>query len=199
MARKVKFSSNWKKAKARVQKVHSQIANARRDFLHKASTAISQNHALVCVEDLQVKNMSSSCKGSIERPGRRVRQKAGLNRAILDQGWSEFRRQLEYKMAWAGGVLLAVPAHFTSQTCPHCGHVSQENRRTQAAFLCQACGHGDHADVVGAINVLERGLRLSACEEDGSGRGRKTSAQPASVKQEPTEVTVQEIVSCTAP
>lgn len=199
MARKVRFSSNWKKAKARVQKVHSQIANARRDFLHKASTAISQNHALVCVEDLQVKNMSSSCKGSIERPGRRVRQKAGLNRAILDQGWSEFRRQLEYKMAWAGGVLLAVPAHFTSQTCPHCGHVSQENRRTQAAFLCQACGHGDHADVVGAINVLERGLRLSACEEDGSGRGRKTSAQPASVKQEPTEVTVQELVSCTAP
>lgn len=199
MARKVKFSRNWKKAKARVQKVHGQIANARKDFLHKASTAISQNHALVCVEDLQVKNMSSLCKGSIERPGRRVRQKAGLNRAILDQGWSEFRRQLEYKMAWAGGILLAVPPHFTSQTCPHCGHVSQDNRRTQAAFICQACGHGDHADVVGAINVLERGLRLSACGEDGSGRGRKTSVQPASMKQEPSEVTVQELVSCTAP
>ena len=182
-----------------MQKVHSQIANARRDFLHKASTAISQNHALVCVEDLQVKNMSRSCRGSIERPGRRVRQKAGLNRAILDQGWSEFRRQLEYKMAWAGGLLLAVPAHFTSQTGPHCCHVSQGNRRTQAAFLCQACGHGDHGDAVGAINVLERGLRLSAGGEDGSGRGRKTPAQPALVKQEPAEVTVQELVSCMAP
>ncbi|MFC7207833.1 zinc ribbon domain-containing protein [Comamonas endophytica] len=92
-----------------------------------------------------------------------------------------------------------MPVCYTSQTCPHCGHVSQDNRRTQAAFMCQACGHGDHADVVGAINVLERGLRLSACGGKGSGRGRKTSAQPVSVKPEPTEATVQELQSCIAP
>ena len=192
MSRKVKFSNNWKKEKARVQKVHTDIARARKDFLHKTTTTISQNHALVCIEDLQVRNMSRSSKGTSERPGKRVSQKSGLNRAILDQGWAEFRRQLEYKMQWAGGMQLAVPAHHTSQTCPCCGHVVAENRRTQAQFLCVACEHTAHADLVGAINVLERGQRLLACGEDGSGRSRKTATQPASVKQEPTEATIRE-------
>jgi putative transposase len=91
MARKVKFSNNWKKAKAKVAKVTSTIANARRDFLHKASTTISKNHAVVCIEDLQVRNMSKSAAGTIEKPGRNVGAKSGLNRAILDQGWSAFR------------------------------------------------------------------------------------------------------------
>ena len=192
MSRKVRFSNNWKKEKARVQKVHTDIARARKDFLHKTTTTISQNHALVCIEDLQVRNMSRSSKGTSERPGKRVSQKSGLNRAILDQGWAEFRRQLEYKMQWAGGMLLAVPAHHTSQTCPCCGHVVAENRRTQAQFLCVACEHTAHADLVGAINVLERGQRLFACGEDGSGRSRKTTTQPASAKQEPTEATMLE-------
>ena len=192
MSRKVRFSNNWKKEKARVQKVHTDIARARKDFLHKTTTTISQNHALVCLEDLQVRNMSRSSKGTSERPGKRVSQKSGLNRAILDQGWAEFRRQLEYKMQWAGGMLLAVPAHHTSQTCPCCGHVEAKNRRTQAQFLCVACGYTAHADVVGAINILERGQRLSACGEDGSGRSRKTATQPASVKQEPTEAPIRE-------
>ena len=192
MARKIKFSKNWKKAKVNVQKIHTAIANARKDFLHKTSTTISQNHALVCIEGLQVRNMSRSAKGSREQPGKRVRQKAGLNRCILDQGWAEFRRQLAYKMDWSGGLLLAVPAHHTSQTCPSCGHVAAENRRTQQQFQCVACRHTAHADVVGAINVLERGQRLLACGEGGSGRGRKIRAKPASVKQEPAEATTQE-------
>ena len=194
MSRKVKFSNNWEKAKIKIQKVHTQIANARRDFLHKTTTTISKNHALVCIEDLQVRNMSRCSKGTSEQHGKRVGQKSGLNRAILDQGWAEFRRQLEYKTQWAGGMLLAVPAHHTSQTCPCCGHAAPANRRTQAQFLCVACGHIANADVVGAINVLERGRRLLACGEDGSGRGRKTTTQPASVKQEPAEATMQEVV-----
>ena len=111
MSRKVKFSRNWKKAKARVQKIHTGIANARKDFLHKATTTISQNHALVCIEDLQVRNMSRSSKGNIEQHGKKVEQKSGLNRSILDQGWGEFRRQLTYKLVWQGGMLLAVPPH----------------------------------------------------------------------------------------
>ncbi|WP_176091451.1 RNA-guided endonuclease InsQ/TnpB family protein, partial [Burkholderia ambifaria] len=103
MARKVKGSSNWKKAKARVQRIHSRIAHARNDFLHKASSTISKNHAMIAVEDLQVRNMSKSAKGNAEAPGRNVRAKSGLNKSILDQGWFEFRRQLEYKTAWRGG------------------------------------------------------------------------------------------------
>lgn len=78
MSRKTKFSNNWKKAKAKVQKLHARIANVRRDFLHKTSTAISQNHAIVCIEDLQVRNMSRSAAGSSEAPGNHVRVKSGL-------------------------------------------------------------------------------------------------------------------------
>jgi putative transposase len=181
MSRKQKFSNNWKKAKGKVQKIHTAIANARKDFLHKTSTTISQNHALVCIEDLQVKNMSRSAKGNREQHGKRVKQKSGLNRAILDQGWGEFGRQLDYKVHWNGGMLLAVPPQHTSQTCPACGHVSKENRQTQAKFLCVGCGYENHADVVGAINILERGYRLLA-------RGESVQSD-RSMKQEPTEVT----------
>lgn len=183
MSRKTKFSSNWKKAKARVQKIHTRIANVRKDFLHKTTATISKNHAIVCIEDLQVRNMSKSAAGSSDTPGRNVKAKSGLNKSILDQGWFEFRRQLEYKQVWLGGDVLAVPARNTSRTCPACGHVSAENRQKQARFACVDCGYENNADMVGAINVLERGHRLLACGELAqSGR---------SVKQEPAEATTQ--------
>jgi len=192
MSRKKKFSKNWFKAKRRVQKIHTRISNARKDFLHKASTEISKNHAMVAVENLQVGNMSKSAQGTVEAPGKNVAAKSGLNKAILDQGWFEFRRQLEYKLHWNGGIFIPVPAHYTSQTCPACGHVAKENRQTQASFVCVDCGHEENADVVGAINVLARGHRVTACGEDGSGLARKRKTKPASVKQEPTEVTMCE-------
>lgn len=193
MARKVKFSKNWRKAKSKVQKIHSHIAHCRKDFLHKASTSISQNHALVCVEDLQIRNMSKSSKGNGKNHGKRVRQKSGLNRSILDQGWPEFRQQLEYKTHWNGGVVVAVGPHYTSQACPACGHVAKENRQTQAKFACLDCGYENNADVVGAMNVLARGHRVLACGEGGSGLVRKRKTKPASVKQEPFAVTICEV------
>ena len=113
MSRKVKFSSNWKKAKARVQKIHAPSATPAATTC-KTSTTISQNHAMVCIEDLQVRNMSKSAAGTTESPGRKVRAKSGLNKAILDKGWAEFRRQLDYKLAWNGGHLIAVPPQNTS-------------------------------------------------------------------------------------
>ncbi len=168
MSRKTKFSSNWKKAKARVQRIHSRIGNARRDYLHKATTTISQNHAMVCIEDLQVRNMSKSAAGTTEQPGRNVRAKSGLNKSILDQGWFEFRRQLDYKLAWNGGHLIAAPPQNTSRTCPCCGHVSADNRQTQARFGCVECGFEENADLVGAINVLRAGHARLACEVSGA-------------------------------
>ncbi|WP_370459842.1 RNA-guided endonuclease InsQ/TnpB family protein [Pusillimonas sp. ANT_WB101] len=164
MSRKTKFSNNWKKAKARVQRIHSRIGNTRRDYLHKATSTISQNHAMVCIEDLQVRNMSKSAAGSTEKPGTNVRAKSGLNKAILDQGWFEFRRQLDYKLAWNGGYLIAVPPQNTSRTCPACGHVSKDNRQTQAQFACGECGLEENADLVGAINILRAGHARFACE-----------------------------------
>jgi putative transposase len=180
MSRKLKFSNNWKKAKAKVQKVHIDIGNARKDFLHKATTTISKNQALVCVEDLQVKKMSKTAAGTKEQPGKQVRQKTNLNRSILDQGWGMFRIQLEYKLEWNGGRLLAVPPENTSRECPNCDHISEHNRKTQSQFECVCCRYKNHADVVGALNILERGHRLLACGEMVHlGRSKK---------QEPTEV-----------
>ncbi|NVZ08382.1 transposase [Allochromatium humboldtianum] len=179
MSRKVKFSRNWKKAKARVQRIHTRIANTRRDYLHKTTTTISQNHAMVCIEDLQVRNLSVSASGTIEAPGTHVRAKSGLNKAILDQGWGEFRRQLDYKLAWSGGHLIAVPPHNTSRTCPCCGQFAKANRQTQARFACVACGFEENADLVGAINVLRAGHARLACEVSPAG----------GQQQEPTEAT----------
>lgn len=176
LARKEKFSANWHKQKTLISRLHSRIANIRRDFLHKASTAISKNHAMVVIEDLKVSNMSRSAKGDAANPGVNVRAKSGLSRSILDQGWYEFRRQLEYKQAFRGGEVLAVPAHHTSQTCPQCQHVSPANRKTQARFQCVQCGFTEHADRVGAINIKARGHRVLACGETGL---------PDSVRQEP--------------
>ncbi len=185
MARKVKFSSNWKKAKARVTQVHIDIGNARKDYLHKASSTISQNHAVVCIEDLQIRDMSRSSKGNAEQAGKRVRQKSGLNRSILDQGWEEFRRQLDYKLAWRGGHLIAVPPRDTSRTCPACGLMSADNRKTQARFACVECGFEENADLVGAINVLAAGHAVLACG------GTVQSGRP--MKQEPAEVTLHRL------
>jgi putative transposase len=124
--------------------------------------------------------MSRSNAGTIDKPGVKVQQKSRLNRSILDQGWGLFRSQLEYKLGWNGGMLLAVPPHNTSRTCPCCDHVSGDNRKTQAQFTCIQCGYQNHADVVGAMNILERGYRLLACgEKVHLGRSKK---------QEPTEV-----------
>ena len=159
MSRKVRFSSNWKRAKLRVQKIQNQIANVRNDFLHKTSHSISKNHALLCVEDLQVRNMSRSASGTLEAPGRNVRAKSGLNKAILDQGWGELGRQLDYKSVWQGGWLVAVPPANTSRECPMCRHVSSDNRKSQSEFLCVACGHTENADLVASKNIRERGLK----------------------------------------
>ena len=168
-ARCKKFSSNWQKIKSRIQRLHLHIANARKDFLHKASTMISKNHAVVVIEDLKVRNMSSAKAGG--------KRKSGLNKSILDQGWFEFRRQLTYKLAWLGGSLIAIPPQYTSQTCSRCGCVDRQNRQTQAKFKCTACGFEFNADHNAALNILAAGLAVTAC---GAGK-----AQAPALNQEP--------------
>jgi putative transposase len=199
MSRKAKFSKNWHKAKRKVQRIHTAIANARKDFLHKKTAEISKTHAMVAVEDLQIKNMSRSAAGNADKSGKNVAAKSGLNKAILDQGWFEFRRQLDYKLDWNGGMLIAVAPQYTSQTCPCCGHAAKENRKTQAKFECVACGYKNNADVVGAMNILARGYRVAACGEDGSGLARKRRAQPTSAKQEPAEAASASAMLAEAP
>lgn len=181
LAKKVKFSSNWKKLKFKIQKLHRKIADTRRDFLHKATSAISKNHALVVVEDLQVKNMSKSASGTIDAPGKHVKAKSGLNKSILDQGWGELVRQLEYKLLWLGGVLIKIAPQYTSQKCSKCGYVCKDNRKSQANFKCMACGFECNADYNAALNILAAGHAVTACGEE--------RARASSMKQEPAWAT----------
>ena len=114
--------------------------------------------------------MSKSAKGSLENPGKNVRAKSGLNRSILDQGWSEFRRQITYKQQWRGGEVVFVNPRNTSITCPNlsCNHKSKANRLSQSAFVCEQCDYKNNADLVGAINVLRAGHARIACGDIGS-------------------------------
>ncbi|HHU1988855.1 TPA: RNA-guided endonuclease InsQ/TnpB family protein [Escherichia coli] len=179
LSRKVKFSASWQKQKKKIQRLHSHIANIRRDYLHKVTSEISKNHAMIVIEDLKVCNISKSAKGTAERPGRNIRAKSGLNRSILDQGWYEMRRQLEYKQLWRGGQVLAIPPAYTSQRCVCCGHTAKENRQTQSKFVCQVCGYTENADINGARNILAAGHAVLACG------GMVQAGRP--LKQEPTE------------
>ena len=102
LSRKKRGSSNRRKAVRRVAKIQMRVVNARKNFLHEQTTTIANNHGTVVVEALKVRNMSASAKGTVAEPGKNVRQKTGLNRAILDQGWGGFRIMLAYKLADRG-------------------------------------------------------------------------------------------------
>ena len=160
LSRRTKFGKNWTKTKTKISKLHVRISNVRNDALHKLSTTISKNHAVVFIEDLRIGNMTRSARGTVEQPGKKVAQKRGLNRVILDQGWGTFGSMLDYKLAWNGGMLVRVDPTNTSRTCPECGHVAAENRKTQDRFVCVNCGLTENADVNAAINIRERGLTL---------------------------------------
>lgn len=176
LARKVKGSSNYRKQRLRVARLHVRVSAARNDFLHKTSTTIANSHGLVVLEDLKVRNMTASAAGTVEAPGRNVRQKAGLNRAILDQGWGMFKTMLAYKLEERGGHLLTVDPRNTSRTCSACGVVDADSREG-VRFSCRSCGHEAHADTNAAINILRRGTSdlpveaTSAAGEAGTSLG----------------------------
>ena len=167
LSRKMRGSNNLKKQKMKVCAVHTKISNARLDYLHKVSTEISKNHACVVLEDLKISNMSRSAKGTVDKPGKQVAAKAGLNRSILDQGWFTFKTLLEYKQQWRGGELITVDAKYTSQKCSECGHAEKANRTTQARFVCLRCGMQKNADLNASLNLLAAGHAVLACGDTG--------------------------------
>jgi putative transposase len=147
--------------------MHRKIRDSRRDFLHKTSTALARSYAVLYAEALNVRGMSASAKGTADNPGKNVRAKAGLNKAVLDQGWSELLRQLDYKLSRRGGELVRVSPRDTSRACSRCGYVSENNRKSQSRFECTACGLMMHADENAAINIATLGQRgRNACGDE---------------------------------
>jgi transposase len=142
------------------------------DFTAWTAIRLTRDYGLIAVEDLKVRNMTASAKGTVERPGANVRQKAGLNRAVLAKGWGLLLAQLEHQARYHGSQIVKVPPAFTSLTCHVCKHTARDSRESQALFRCVACGHQDHADVNAARNIRERGIELaSAAGPAVAGRG----------------------------
>lgn len=156
LSNKKKGSNNRSKAKKRLSKQYLKVRNKRNDFLHKISKIYSESQTVV-VEDLKIKNMTKSARGTIEAP-KKSAGKRGLNNSILQQGWGIFFDMLKYKIESRGGQLIKVNPAFTSQTCNKCNHISKENRLTQSKFKCSKCGHTDNADINAAKNILSAGL-----------------------------------------
>lgn len=143
-------SNRRRRTQAQINRLRGRQIARRNDWIEKTSTEVARRFDLIKLEALHIPAMTSSASGSITKPGRRVRQKAGLNRSILQQGWGMFARRLEDK---APGRVEKVDPAYTSQRCATCGHVDRNSRKSQALFCCTACGHVDNADVNAAKNI----------------------------------------------
>jgi transposase len=141
-------------------------SDRRKDWVEKASTSLARRFDLIRVENLKVKNMTRSAKGTQQVPGRNVRAKAGLNRGILRSGWGLLVCRLEEK---APGRVERIKPAFTSQRCSACGQVDGKSRESQAVFRCTACGYVCHADVNAARNIAA-GHAVTARGGDGIAR-----------------------------
>ena len=156
-AEKLKGQSlRQKKLQASLQRTKARQARIRNDMSHQLTTSLVGRFDKVVIEDLKVKNMTASSKGTIDEPGKQVHQKSGLNRSVLNVAPFKFRTQLEYKADRYGATMTAVNPRNTSRECPECGFTSSENRTTQEKFVCVNCGHKANADTNAARNILNR-------------------------------------------
>lgn len=156
LARRTKGSRRRAKQLRRVSRLSARITRIRSDWQHRVSCSIAQRFGHVVFEDLRIANMTAAGKG-----------KRGLNRAILNQGWSAFATKLAYKLEERGGTLTKVNPAYTSQTCSDCGVVDAESRKSQAVFSCTSCGFTENADRNAAIIILRRSTPSMPVEGSG--------------------------------
>jgi putative transposase len=172
LARAKRGSNRRGRVKHAIARLKARETDRRKDWAEKTSTSIARRFDLIRVEDLKIKNMTRSAKGTRENPGRNVRAKAGLNREILRSGWGLLVRRLQEK---APGRVEKVKPHYTSQRCSACGRVDRASRESQAVFRCTACGFACNADVNAAINIAA-GHAVTA--QGGDGVTRPVNREP---------------------
>ena len=172
LSRARKGSNRRAKTRAAIARLKAREADRRKDWVEQTSTRLAREFDVIRVEDLRIVQLTRSAKGTVDNPGKRVRQKAGLNRGILTSGWGRLVQRLQDK---AAGRVEKIPAAYTSQTCSRCGTRDREARESQAVFRCRSCGFEANADVNAAINIAA-GRAVKA---------RGATAVPVAEKREP--------------
>jgi putative transposase len=203
LARQQMGSRRREKTRRAIAKVSARGADRRRDWAEKTSTKLVRDYDVVVLEKLKTSRMirKPKAKPDPNRPGvflpNRRSAKAGLNRGILASCWGVLGRRLEEKGTASGVTILFVDPRFTSQQCHSCGHTAPGNRESQAVFVCEQCGHADHADTNAAKNILARGLAAMAAPARAPGHGasrpRKTPARLARREPRGGDVSPREI------
>ncbi|EHP40175.1 transposase OrfB [Cupriavidus basilensis OR16] len=172
LSRKQKGSTNRKKAKGKLARLHARISCLRSDALHKLTSDLTRRFHTIGIEDLNVRGMTKN---------------RHLARSVADMGFFAFRRQLEYKAATRGGVVVVADRWFaSSKTCSCCGHKLAVLPLSVREWACPACGARHDRDVNAAINLRSYAVSstVPACGEEGSGPGGNAGTKPASTKQE---------------
>jgi putative transposase len=174
LARCQKGSRRWEVTKVAIARVHQRVADRRQDWVEKTTTQLVARYDLIALEALPVRNMvrRPKAKPSIDDPGafepNGAAAKAGLNRSIYANCWGLIARRLTDKTCASGTTTVVVNASYSSQQCRKCGYTSSENRKSQAEFRCVECGHGDHADLNAARNILARADALAPTPGSGA-------------------------------
>lgn len=185
-ARTQRGSANRAKVARKVAKLHAGLAERRTSWIHQVTKQLATGWATIGIEDLNVAGMTSTARGTIENPGRRVRQKAGLNRSILDVGFAEFRRQLGYKTGWYGSDLVVVDRWLpSSKICSACGWHNSALTLNDRTYQCGRCGLSIDRDLNAAINIAAAAAQTT----DPSREGRPTpaKAKPARTTRDRSE------------
>ncbi|EQD81040.1 DNA (cytosine-5-)-methyltransferase [mine drainage metagenome] len=201
-------SKKQEKTELQIAVLYGRARRRRKDFVEQESCDLAKNHRLSVFEDLHLSAMTRSAKGTVNNPGKRVAQKAGLNRSMLDKGLGAILSRTQDKVIGHGHAISCVPAPGTSITCPvpECGHMDPANRASRSVFICVACGYKAHADINAAIIIRERGIKLALAggtpvtalrgnnsEPDSSGAEPEQQGRRGSGNQETGCITVREV------
>ncbi|MHB8289860.1 MAG: RNA-guided endonuclease InsQ/TnpB family protein [Acidimicrobiales bacterium] len=185
---KASKSRNQEETQRQIATLHARARRRRKDFTEQVSATLARDHRRSVFWDLYTKSMTASAKGSVDKPGKNVRHKAGLDRAILDNGWYALEHRTDEKQARHGHLHLVVPTPGTSITCPECGHVDKESRVSQSVFVCTDCGYQAHADLNAAEVIRERGIKLALAAVTPVTAHQGTNLGPTLVGAEPGAV-----------
>jgi putative transposase len=173
ISRRKKGSRNRARAQRDLRRFKAKLVRRRKDAKHKTTTDVVRRCAVLHLEDLKVKNLTASARGTIEEPGSNVAQKAGLNRSFADVSPGETRIQIVYKMRRSGGRVEFHNPAYSSQRCAECGYIDAANRPDRDTFTCVSCGHAACPDTNAGRNLLYLGLKAQtggpsgmACESN---------------------------------